>query len=110
VAGTFTPGQVLNFGSLAYIADCYGELRPLHGAALVGNKRSVPPPPLGLLGANLEVLAYQIRRGLGPNPTVSDHRQMFYMLANVHHQITIGEMLLLPNCFWYYLTDLPFGI
>jgi hypothetical protein len=35
---------------------------------------------------------------------------MFYMLANVHHQITIGEVLPLPNRFWYYLLDLPFGI
>ena len=45
------------------------------------------PPPPGLLGADLEVLAYQIRRGLGPNPTVSNHHQMFYTLVNVHHQI-----------------------
>ena len=35
---------------------------------------------------------------------------MFYMLANVHHQITTGEVLLPPNRFWYYLLDLPFGI
>jgi hypothetical protein len=28
---TFALVQVLNFGSLAYVADCYGELRPLHG-------------------------------------------------------------------------------
>jgi hypothetical protein len=33
VAGAFSLGQGLNFESLAYIADCYGELRPLHGAA-----------------------------------------------------------------------------
>ena len=38
VAGAFAPGQVLNFGSLAYVTDCYSELRPLHGAAPVGNK------------------------------------------------------------------------
>jgi hypothetical protein len=30
VAGAFTLGQVLSFGSLAYIADYYGKLRPLH--------------------------------------------------------------------------------
>jgi hypothetical protein len=51
----------------------------------MGNKPPTPSSPLGLLGADLEVLACQIRRGLGPNPTVSDRRQMFYMLANVLH-------------------------
>jgi hypothetical protein len=110
VAGAFAIGQVLNFGSLAYIADCYDELRPLHGAAPAGNKPSASPPLLGLLGANLEVLARQIQCGLGLNPTVSDRRQMFYMLANVHHQIATGEVLSLPDRFWYYLPDLPFGI
>ena len=35
---------------------------------------------------------------------------MFYMLANVHHQIATGEVLLPPNRFWYYLPDLPFRI
>ena len=30
-----------------------------------------------------------------------DHRQMFYMLANVHHQITIGKVLPPPDRFWY---------
>ena len=35
---------------------------------------------------------------------------MFYMLANVHHQVTTREVLLLPNHFWYYLQDLPFRI
>jgi hypothetical protein len=72
ITGDFTPGQVLNFGSLAYVADCHGELRPLHGAAPVGNEPPVSPPPPGLLGANLEVLAHQIRHALGENPTVSD--------------------------------------
>ena len=57
LADAFAPGQVLNFGSLAYIVDCYDELRPLHGATPVGNEPPVPPPPLGLLGAHLEVLA-----------------------------------------------------
>jgi len=41
---------------------------------------------------------------------MSDYRQMFYMLANVHHQIATDEGLTLPNCFWYYLLDPPFGI
>ena len=35
---------------------------------------------------------------------------MFYMLANVHHQIATGEVLPTPDRFWYYLLDLPFGI
>jgi hypothetical protein len=35
---------------------------------------------------------------------------MFYKLANVHHHIPIGKVLPLPDCFWYYLPDLPFGI
>ena len=35
---------------------------------------------------------------------------MFYMLANVHHLITIGEVLPSLDHFWYYLPDLPFGI
>jgi hypothetical protein len=72
VVGAFALGQVLNFGRLAYIADSYDELHPLHGAALAGNEPSVPPPPPGLLGADLEVLARQIWHDLGLNP-VSDH-------------------------------------
>jgi hypothetical protein len=35
---------------------------------------------------------------------------MIYMLANVHHPITTGEVLPPPECFWYYLPNLPFGI
>jgi hypothetical protein len=35
---------------------------------------------------------------------------MFYMLTNVHHQIATGEVLPLPDRFWYYLSDLPFGV
>jgi len=56
--GAFALGQVLNFGILDYIANCHGELRPLHGAATAGNEPTVPPPPPGLLGADLEVLAH----------------------------------------------------
>jgi hypothetical protein len=84
-AGAFALGQILNFGSLAYIVDCYDELCSLDGATPVSNELPTLPPPPGLLGPDLEVLARQIRHGLGPNPTVSDSRQMFYMLANVHH-------------------------
>lgn len=35
---------------------------------------------------------------------------MFYMLANVHYKIAIGELLLPLDHFWYYLLDLSFGI
>jgi hypothetical protein len=35
---------------------------------------------------------------------------MFYMLANVHHQITTGEVLPPPDRFGYYLSNFPFGI
>jgi hypothetical protein len=30
---------------------------------------------------------------------MSDRRQMFYMLANIHHQIAIGEVLSPPDHF-----------
>ena len=50
-------GLVLNFESLAYVADCYGKLHSLDGTALMGNEFPAPPPPLGLFGADLEVLA-----------------------------------------------------
>jgi hypothetical protein len=99
IAGAFTSGRVLNFGSLAYVADYYSELPPLNGAVLAGNKLPVTPPPPGLLGADLEVLAHQIRRGLGPHPTMLDRRQMFYMLANIYHQIAIDEVLQPPDRF-----------
>jgi hypothetical protein len=35
---------------------------------------------------------------------------MFYMLANVLHQITNGEVLPPPDRFRYYFPDLPFRI
>ena len=85
IAGAFTSGQVFNFGNLAYVTNYYGELRPLHRATPAGSKPPVSPPPPRLLGADLEVLAYQIQHSLGPNPTVLERCQMFYMLANVHH-------------------------
>jgi hypothetical protein len=74
IAGAFASGQVLYFGSLAYITECYGELRPFNGATLASNELSVPPPPLVLLGADLEVLAQQIGRVLGSHPSVLDRR------------------------------------
>ena len=60
IADAFAPGQVLNFGSLAYVIDCYGKLCPLNRVMLVDNELSTSPPPLGLLGADLKVLAQQI--------------------------------------------------
>ena len=66
---------------------------------LASNKSLTSPPPLGLLGADLKVLSRQIQHCLGPNPTVSDHRQMFYMLANIHHQITTDDVLSPPKRF-----------
>jgi hypothetical protein len=57
MASAFAPGQVLNFGSLSYVIDYYGELRPLHGAVPVGNELPASPPLPGPLGADLEVLA-----------------------------------------------------
>jgi hypothetical protein len=33
---------------------------------------------------------------------------MFYMLANIHHQITTGKVLPPPERFWYYLPGLAF--
>jgi hypothetical protein len=80
----YASSQVLRFGSLVYIADCHDELCLLHGAAPVGNEPSMSPPPSGPSRADLEVLAQQIRCSLGLDPTVLDHCQMFYMLANVH--------------------------
>jgi hypothetical protein len=59
MAGAFALGQVLNFGCLAYMTDCYGKLHPLNEVPPVGNEPRVLPKPLGLLGANLEVLAQQ---------------------------------------------------
>ena len=58
IADTFALGQVLNFGTLTYVADCYGELCLLNGAVPVGNEPPVSPPSLGLLGEDLEVLAH----------------------------------------------------
>ena len=44
-ASSFGPGQVLNFGTLAYVIDCYSELRSLNGAMPAGNELPAPPPP-----------------------------------------------------------------
>ena len=55
--GAFALGQVLNFGSLAYIINYHGELCSLNGAAPAGNELPTPPPLPGLLGVDLEVLA-----------------------------------------------------
>ena len=51
-AGGFVPGQVLNFESLAYIADCYNKLHPLMETVPVDNESLASCPPPGLLGAH----------------------------------------------------------
>ena len=56
MAGAFALGQVLNFGNLDYIADCYDELDPLHRATMVGNEPPASSPLPGPLRAYLEVL------------------------------------------------------
>ena len=60
MVGAFALGQVLNFGSQAYVVDYYGELCLLHGATPVGNVPLVSSPPLGPSRADLEVLACSI--------------------------------------------------
>ena len=36
--GAFVLGQVLNFGSLVYVIDCYGQIHPHMEAVLVDNE------------------------------------------------------------------------
>jgi hypothetical protein len=55
--GVRLPSRVLNFGSLAYIADYYGELHPFKEAKPMDNESLVSSPPSGHMGADLEVLA-----------------------------------------------------
>jgi hypothetical protein len=47
MASTFTLGQVLHFGSQAYVTDYYGELHLLNGFALVESELPALPPPSG---------------------------------------------------------------
>jgi hypothetical protein len=108
--GAFVLGQVPNFGSMAYIANHSGELHPLKETTSVNNTSSALYPKLDPLGADLKVLAWQIRFGLDPKPTVSERHQMFYMPTNVHYQIATREVLSSPDHFWYFLLDLPYGI
>jgi hypothetical protein len=51
----FTLGQVLNFGSLAYITDCYSELRPLCGTMPVDYAAPALYPLTGPPGANRQI-------------------------------------------------------
>jgi hypothetical protein len=55
--GAFAPGQVLNFGSTAYVTDYNGKHHPLEETVPVRNESPTSYPPLGLLGADIEVLA-----------------------------------------------------
>jgi hypothetical protein len=74
MTNAFAPGQVLNFGSLAYVVDYYDELHPLKEAAPASDEPPTPPSLLGLSGADLEVLARHIQHSLGSNPIMSDRR------------------------------------
>jgi hypothetical protein len=56
MAGAFSTGQVINFESMVYVADCYDELNPLKKVTPTGNEPPTPPSLLGLLGEDLEVL------------------------------------------------------
>ena len=56
-ANAFALGHVLNFWTLAYIANYYGELCQLDGATPVSGELPAPAPLPGLLRADLEVLA-----------------------------------------------------
>jgi hypothetical protein len=49
--GAFASGQVLNFGSLAYIVDCHGKLHLLGGVAPASSKLLAPLIPSSPLGA-----------------------------------------------------------
>jgi hypothetical protein len=55
--GAFVLGQVLNFGSLAYVADYYGELQPLKETPSVDNRSLASCHLPSLLGVDLKVLA-----------------------------------------------------
>ena len=58
-AGAFTLGQILNFGSLAYITDYHGELHLLNGDTPVDCVFLVLPLLLGSLRIDLKALAHQ---------------------------------------------------
>ena len=88
MTGAYALGQVLCFGSLVYIIGYHGELHLLHRVAPVGSEPLASPPPLGPSRADLEVRVQQIRHSLVQDPTMSNRRWMFYMLANIHHQVT----------------------
>jgi hypothetical protein len=77
---------------------------------LTGNEPPTSCPSLGLLAADLKVLIHQIQLSLGADPTMLEHCQMLYMLANVHYQIATGEVLPPPDCFLYYLSDLLYEL
>jgi len=57
VGGSFVPVQVHSFGSLGYVTNYNDELHPLEESPSKDNESPASYPPLGLLGANMEVLA-----------------------------------------------------
>ena len=71
---TSATGHVLSFGSLAYIVDYNGKLHTHKEAEMEDNESPPLYPPLGCLGVDLEVLTWQIRLGLGLNPTMFECR------------------------------------
>lgn len=57
VGGSFAPSQVLSFGSLDNVADYNSEFHPHEENLSYDNESRASYTPLGLLGADLEVLA-----------------------------------------------------
>lgn len=62
---------IIAFGAFTLAKFDRGELHPLKETVLVDKECLALYPSLGLLGANLEVLARQIWLGLGMNLTLS---------------------------------------
>ena len=60
IAGAFTLNLAFNIGNLGYVTDYYDKLCPLNGTMPAGNELPALPPPAGLLGVDLKVLAQQI--------------------------------------------------
>lgn len=98
----FLPGYALSFGSLNYVTDDHGELYICYRAGLEGIAPPTSPPSSVHMQAKLEAVYRRIHLSLGLNPTVGNRRQLFYILANVHHRIVIVDLV--------YRLDLSHGI
>jgi hypothetical protein len=77
VVGTFAPGQVLIFGTLAYIANSDGELCPIYEAALVSSKLPARLIPRELSKMGRAASNWWLRHGRIPGPNVSSHDRAF---------------------------------